>query len=149
VAFGHLVQEISGFAGDPSATTDFAFERDLLAEATGSVEAIVAKMTADLQQSNPTVAGGDEKNVYKVGLNATRLLYVLGDILVAWLLLRSAAIALRALDTDLPAAERSFYEGKVAAARFFARNVLPVVVAEGRIAGAVDDSVMGLDEAAF
>ncbi|MCZ4588799.1 acyl-CoA dehydrogenase [Rhodococcus opacus] len=149
VAFGHLVREISGFADDPAAATELAFERDLLVEATDSVESIVATMTADLAQTNPKVPGGDEKNVYKVGLNASRLLYVLGDVLVAWLLLRSAAIALRALDTDLPAAERSFYEGKAAAARFFARNVLPVVVAEGRIAGAVDDSVMGLDEAAF
>jgi alkylation response protein AidB-like acyl-CoA dehydrogenase len=149
VAFRHLLREISGFADEPAAATDLAFERELLVEATRSVEAIVAKMTADLVQTDPKVPGGDEKNVYKVGLNATRLLYALGDILVAWLLLRSAAIAFRALDTELPATDRSFYEGKVAAARFFARNVLPLVVAEGRIAGAVDDSVMGLDEAAF
>ncbi|MGV9862996.1 acyl-CoA dehydrogenase [Rhodococcus koreensis] len=148
-AFGHLVGEIAAFAEDPAATTDLALERDLLREATGSVEATVAKMTADLVLSNPKVAGGDAKSVYKVGLNATRLLYTLGDVLVAWLLLRSAVIALRALDTDITAADRSFYEGKVAAARFFARNVLPVVVAEGRIAGEVDDSVMTLDDSAF
>ncbi|MGW5145179.1 acyl-CoA dehydrogenase [Rhodococcus koreensis] len=148
-AFGHLVGEIAAFAEDTAAATDLALERDLLREATGSVEATVAKMTADLVLSNPQVAGGDAKSVYKVGLNATRLLYTLGDVLVAWLLLRSAVIALHALDTDITAADRSFYEGKVAAARFFARNVLPVVVAEGRIAGEVDDSVMTLDDSAF
>ena len=38
VAFGHLVREISGFADDPAAATDLAFERDLLVEATDSVE---------------------------------------------------------------------------------------------------------------
>ncbi|MDV2476709.1 acyl-CoA dehydrogenase [Rhodococcus zopfii] len=149
VALGHLVGEITAFAEDRSTGSDLAVERDLLLEATRSVEAIVAKMTTDLVQSNPNVPGGDEKYVYKVGLNATRLLYVLGDIVVAWLLLRSASIALHALGADVTDADRSFYEGKVASARFFARNVLPVVVAEERIAGAVDDSVMSLDEAAF
>lgn len=148
-AFGHLVREISSFADDPAATTDLAIERDLLLTATGSVQAMVEAMTADLLRSNPNVAGGDEKNVYKVGLNATRLLYALGDILVGWLLLRSAAIALRELDADITSADTSFYEGKVAAARFFARNVLPLVEAQSRIACAVDDSVMSLDESAF
>lgn len=148
-AFGHLVQEMSSFADDPAAGTELTVERDLLREAVGNVSAVVAKMTADLLAANPTIDGGDEKNIYKVGLNATRLLYILGDVLVAWLLLRGAVIALRALDSDVSADDRAFYQGKVAAARFFARNVLPVVAAESAIAGAVDDSIMSLDEAAF
>ncbi|WP_040841394.1 acyl-CoA dehydrogenase [Nocardia brevicatena] len=149
MAFGHLVREMSSFADGPAAVSELAFERDLLLEAVGGVSATVEKMTADLVGANPAVDGGDEKNVYKVGLNATRLLYALGDVLVAWLLLRSAVIALRALASELSADEKSFYEGKVAAARFFARNVLPVTVAECRIADAVDVSVMSLGEAAF
>ncbi|MFI9411412.1 acyl-CoA dehydrogenase [Nocardia gamkensis] len=147
-AFGHLVREMSSFADDPAAGTELSFERALLLEAVGAVSAVVEKMSADLLAANPK-AGGDEKNIYKVGLNATRLLYILGDVLVGWLLLRSAAIALRALGSDLPADDKAFYEGKVAAARFFARNVLPGVAAESAIAVAVDDSVMDLDEAAF
>ncbi|MBC2637667.1 MULTISPECIES: acyl-CoA dehydrogenase [unclassified Rhodococcus (in: high G+C Gram-positive bacteria)] len=149
IAFTHLVREISSFVDDPTAATDLAIERALLREAAGCVEAIVATMRADLVQANPAVEGGEVASIYKVGLNATRLLYALGDVIVAWLLGRSAAIALRALDTDVSAAERAFYEGKVAAARFFARNVLPLVAAESRIAFAVDDSVMRLDENAF
>ncbi|MFI7195511.1 acyl-CoA dehydrogenase [Nocardia nova] len=148
VAFRHLVQEMSSFADDPAAGAELAFERDLLLEAVGAVAAVVEKMTADLLAANPK-AGGKETDIYKVGLNATRLLYILGDVLVAWLLLRGAAIALRALEAGASAEDTAFYEGKVAAARFFARNVLPVTAAEAAIGRAVDDSVMALDEAAF
>ncbi|MDR7173025.1 alkylation response protein AidB-like acyl-CoA dehydrogenase [Nocardia kruczakiae] len=148
VAFGHLVQEMSSFADDPAAGAELAFERDLLLESVGAVGAVVEKMTADLLAAN-LKAGGKETDIYKVGLNATRLLYILGDVLVAWLLLRGAAIALRALEAGASAEDTAFYEGKVAAARFFARNVLPVTAAEAAIARAVDDSVMALDEAAF
>jgi hypothetical protein len=45
--------------------------------------------------------------------------------------------------------DRLFYEGKVAAAQFFARTVLPKVSAERAIAEATDLSVMDLDEGAF
>lgn len=149
VAFGHLLGEITSFADDACAEADLATERDLLLEAADGVRSIVETMTADLARSNPAVPDGDERNIYKVGLNATRLLYALGDVVVSWLLLRSAAVALRALDGDVDAADRSFYEGKIAAARFFTRNILPLTVAEARIASEVDVSVMDLDEAAF
>lgn len=148
-AFGHLMRTVAEFADEPSAATDFAYERDLLADAVRAVETVVATMTTDLQNAGSAAGADGENGIYKVGLNATRLLYMLGDVLVAWLLLRSAALAVRALDGELPATERSFYEGKIAAARFFARNVLPLVVAEAGIAGAVDDSVMNVHEDAF
>ena len=46
-------------------------------------------------------------------------------------------------------AERAFYEGKVAAARFFAATRLPLLTAERAIAEATDNTLMDLDEAAF
>ena len=42
-----------------------------------------------------------------------------------------------------------FYQGKIAAARFFARQVLPRLAAERAIAEATDNELMDLDEAAF
>ena len=42
-----------------------------------------------------------------------------------------------------------FYQGKIAAAKFFAANVLPGVSVERALAEAVDNSLMDLDEAAF
>lgn len=101
-------------------------------------------MTGDLAASKD-----ESTTVYRVGLNATRLLFALGDVFVGWLLLRSAHIALTALAEPQAPSDISFYEGKVAAAQFFAREVLPKIAAEREIAETVGDFVMELDEAAF
>jgi len=45
--------------------------------------------------------------------------------------------------------DRSFYAGKVAAARFFARTVLPKISAERAIAEATDNALMDVDESVF
>ena len=47
---------------------------------------------------------------------------VLGDVVCAWLLLRQAEVALEKLAGDVSAKDKAFYEGKVAAAQFFART---------------------------
>ena len=70
---------------------------------------------------------------------------VLGDIVCSWLLLRQAEVALEKLGGDA-GKDQAFYEGKVAAAQFFARTVLPKITAERAIAEATDLSVMELDE---
>jgi hypothetical protein len=103
----------------------------------------------DLMSANPAEENGKIENIYKVGLNTTRLVYVLGDLVVAWLLLRGAEVALDKLAGEVSPADQSFYEGKVAAAQFFARNVLPMLSSERTIAENVDDSIMELDESAF
>ena len=54
------------------------------------------------------------RNIYKVGLNTTRLLMVLGDVVCAWLLLRQAEVALEKLAGDVVGKDQAFYEGKVA-----------------------------------
>ena len=73
---------------------------------------------------------------------------VLGDVVCGWLLLRQAEVALEKLGGD-PGKDKAFYEGKVAGAQFFARNVLPKISAERAIAESVDLDLMDLDEAAF
>jgi Acetyl-CoA dehydrogenase C-terminal like len=84
-----------------------------------------------------------------VGLNTTRLLMALGDLICAWLLLRGAEVALERLNEELPEDEKAFYEGKVGSGRWFARTVLPKLAAERVIAEATDLAVMDLPEAAF
>ena len=99
---------------------------------------------------NDLMSAQDEiRNIYKVGLNTSRLLMVLGDVVCAWLLLRGAEVALEKLGGDVSAKDKSFYEGKVAAAQFFASYNLPKISSERAIAEAVDLSLMDLDEAAF
>ena len=64
--------------------------------------------------------------IYRVGLNTTRLLLALGDLMIGWLLGRQAEVALDRLDQGgLAPADEAFYRGKLAVAGFFAATVLP------------------------
>ncbi|MFI5755972.1 acyl-CoA dehydrogenase [Streptomyces sp. NPDC051569] len=142
-ALNTLAEEIKKFLAVGTGGTELAPARDALARAAGDLEAIVGRMLTDL-----TATGEDVRNIYKVGLNTTRLLMASGDVVVGYLLLRGAAVAAEKLETAA-ARDVAFYQGKIAAAKFFAANVLPGVAAERALAEAVDHSLMELDEAAF
>ncbi len=148
-ALGYLAGEIEGFVTSEAGNGRLKIERELLAKGLEDAQAIIGATFTDLMSANPADANGDIKNIYKVGLNTTRLVYVLGDLTIAWLLLRGAEVALQKLGGEVSAADKAFYEGKVAAASFFARNMLPLLAGERAIAENIDDSIMELDEAAF
>jgi hypothetical protein len=96
------------------------------------------------------VAAEQPSEIYRVGLNTTRLLLALGDLAIGWLLARQAEVALLRLDeAGLSPADQAFYEGKIAAARFFAATVLPRLAADREIAEATSLDLMELPEAAF
>ena len=92
----------------------------------------------------------DMANMYKVGLNTSRLLLSLGDVVIGWLLLRQAEVALAAL-TAGPGSERDkdFYTGKVAAAKFFAQTRLPLLHGERVIVEGTNLEIMEIPESAF
>jgi alkylation response protein AidB-like acyl-CoA dehydrogenase len=148
-ALGHLAGEITNFLESEAGNGRLKNERRLLSSALEDAQAIVGAMINDLMSADASTEDGDVRNIYKVGLNTSRLLMVLGDVVCAWLLLCGAEVALDRLAGDLPAKEKSFYEGKVAAALFFAQTNLPRVGAERAIAEAADLSLMDLDESAF
>ena len=148
VALGHLAGEVQAFLDNEGGNGRLKVERGLLAQALEDANALVGHMVNDLMSADASAEGGDVRNVYKVALNTTRLLMVLGDVVCGWLLLRGADVALDALGGDT-GKDQVFYEGKVAAAQFFAQTVLPRVSAELAIARATDLSLMELDEAAF
>ncbi len=148
-ALGWLSEQVKSFIDSEAGNGRLKVERDLLATALEDTTAIIGTMFTDLMAANPADENGDIQNVYKVALNTTRLVYVLGDLVVAWLLLRGAEVAQNQLDAGAEGADKSFYEGKVAAASFFTKNVLPRLAAERVMAEQVDLSVMELDEAAF
>ncbi|GAA3830150.1 acyl-CoA dehydrogenase [Nocardioides panacisoli] len=146
-ALGHLAGEIKGFIDSEAGNGRLKNERELLAKALEDAQALVGHMVNDLMSADAS-SGGELRNVYKVGLNSTRLLMVLGDVVVGWLLLRGAEVALDKLSGDV-GGDKAFYEGKVAAAQFFATQVLPKVSAEVAIGQATDLALMDLDEASF
>ncbi|MDX3429322.1 acyl-CoA dehydrogenase [Streptomyces sp. ME01-18a] len=138
-----LSEEIKKFLASAQGNEELAGALDNLAKAAVDLEAIVGTMITDL-----TATGEDVKNIYKVGLNTTRLLMASGDVVVGYLLLKSAVVASEKL-RNASAKDTAFYQGKIAAAKFFAANVLPGVSSERALAEAVDNSLMELDEAAF
>ena len=149
-ALGYLSSQIMELVKADDGSGALAEERDLLAQAVDDVQGIVGTMVAAVTAADPRHPEADPRNVYLVGQNSTRLLLAAGDLVVGWLLLRQAEVALAALGRDgVSAKDRDFYTGKVAAARFFARTVLPRLTAERRIAETVDNSLMDVPESAF
>jgi alkylation response protein AidB-like acyl-CoA dehydrogenase len=138
-----LGQQIAEFAKGEAGNGELARERELLAQALDDVQAMIGVLAGFAMGSSRS-----PQEIYKVGQNTTRLLFAVGDLVVGWLLLRQAEVALLALP-EASDADTDFYAGKVAAARWFARQVLPVLSAERVIAEATDNDVMELPESAF
>ncbi|HXS84619.1 MAG TPA: acyl-CoA dehydrogenase [Mycobacterium sp.] len=143
-ALAHLVAQIEAFIDSDDARPELAGARTALATAVDDLQGWVATMTGYLVDSQQNAA-----ELYRVGLESVPFLLAVGDLLIGWLLLRQAEIALTALDGDPSPADRSFYRGKVTAAKFFVKNMLPRLTAERGIAANVDLAVMQLREEAF
>jgi alkylation response protein AidB-like acyl-CoA dehydrogenase len=144
-AFGALLGRIRDFAAAEGGNGRLKAERAALAEAAGHVEAMAGAMVGFLMGS-----ADQPEQVYKVGLNTTRLLMALGDLVIGWLLLTHADIALRRLD-EIGAGhpDHDFYAGKLSAGRFFAATVLPRLAVERTIAEETTLDLMELSEGAF
>ena len=144
-AMGDLSEQITSFLTAEAGNGRLKEERALLQRGLSDVGAIAEHMVSRL----PFSSADDPRGIYEAGLNTTRLLMAVGDVACAWLLLRGAEVALERLGTDLSPEEQSFYEGKLASARWFARTVLPKLAAEREIAEGTDLAIMDLPESAF
>jgi hypothetical protein len=144
-AFGALLAKIKDFAAAEGGNGRLKAERAALAEAAAHVEAMAGAMAGFVMASADQPA-----EIYKAGLNTTRLLMALGDLVIGWLLLTHAEIAQHKLDeiaADSP--DRDFYTGKLGAGRFFAATVLPRLAAERKVVEETTGDLMDLPEGAF
>jgi hypothetical protein len=140
-----LSSQILAFLESISDVGRLKLERESVTQALTEVGLMVGAMIGQL-----TSAQEDPRNIYKVGLNATRLLMSCGDLAIGWLLLRQAAVALDKLDgAELTDGDRSFYEGKLAVSRFFSATVLPELAARRKVVESTDNAVMEISEDAF
>ncbi|MFI6367703.1 acyl-CoA dehydrogenase [Nocardia sp. NPDC050630] len=142
-ALDYVFGLITGFLASGDRDGRLVVERRLLAAALDDVRAMVETLTG--YQS--AAADADAEQIYKVGLGSVPLLYAAGDLLIGWRLLERAAVALEALSGE--AEKDAFYHGKIMAASFFARNVLPTLTSTRAVLASLDTDVMQLDEAAF
>ncbi len=109
---------------------DLEVERAALATALGDVQGIMGTMLGKLGQS-----------VYHVGLQGNRILFALAELVIGWRLAVSAQAALGKLDP--------FYAGKLAAVRFYARNVLPGIGLTRKLIEAGDLDLMSVPDDAW
>ncbi|MET4429717.1 acyl-CoA dehydrogenase [Mycolicibacterium sp. 624] len=144
VALAHVAGQIDTFVKNESGNGRLKTERELLATALIDIQGMAASLTGYLM-----AAQEDLKSVYKVGLGSVRFLMSVGDLMIGWLLQRQAAVAIEKLDAGATGPEKSFYEGKVAVASFFAKNFLPLLTSTRVVIEHIDNDIMELDESAF
>jgi alkylation response protein AidB-like acyl-CoA dehydrogenase len=144
-ALGAISAEITQFLASIADEGRLKEERAALQKGLEDFGGMVASMFGALMSAQEDVA-----NLYKVGQNTTRLLLSAGDLMVGYLLLRQAAVALAKLDQNgLSDADRAFYAGKPAVARFFAQTVLPELAARRQVVEATDNALMDVAEDSF
>ncbi len=114
-----------------------AHERELLARSVADVQAIFGAMTAK---------GAD--SLYHVGLHANRVLFAATEVVIAWLLVRQAAVA-NSARSGCSDADSAFYEGKIASAKQYCREILPNTAVARQVVESGDLFAMGVSEAAF
>jgi alkylation response protein AidB-like acyl-CoA dehydrogenase len=144
VALTWLAEQIHATVAGEAGNGRLKEERALLGTALSDVQGMLAAMFGHL-----TAAQEDMTSLYKVAQNTSRLLLAAGDLITGWLLIRQSEVALAALAGKVGDKDRLFYEGKLAATRFFATQVLPRLSAERVIVENTDNALMEVDEAAF
>ncbi|MBB1025341.1 MULTISPECIES: acyl-CoA dehydrogenase [unclassified Dietzia] len=141
-AIGHVSAQIKKYI-EAEGPAELATEREVLATALADVEAMVGTCFDHLLASQE-----DPKHLYIIGLASVRLLMAFGDLMMGWRLLVGAEVALAALE-GASDADTAFYNGKIAAAKWFANNELPLLTATRGIVAGLGGELMELDEAAF
>jgi hypothetical protein len=138
-AIGLLGKEIQKFAESGGANTQ---EKAALFTALGNLNGIISVLIGHAMESQE-----DPEKIYVVGLNTSRCLMAVGDIITAWLLIRQADIAVEKLPTA--GKDADFYTGKIASAKFFVTNFLPQIAADRVIVEATNGAIMDIPESAF
>lgn len=90
-----------------------AHEYDELAKAMSDAEGILVAMMGKISES-----------FYHVGLQGNRILCGIAELVIGWLLVKQAEVAVTKREAA-SAADKAFYEGKIASARFFCHQALP------------------------
>jgi alkylation response protein AidB-like acyl-CoA dehydrogenase len=124
-----------------------AEERERLGTA---LDATQSHLGVLLQHAMASMDESKRTELYKTGLQSTAFLESLAEVLIGWLLLRQAEVAHDALEAGVGSdSDRAFYTGKLAAARFFARSVLPKAGLRAQVAAEEDGALMDVPENAF
>ncbi|HYO69052.1 MAG TPA: acyl-CoA dehydrogenase [Archangium sp.] len=109
--------------------------------------AALGKGLASLEKMLGALLGKMGESIYHVGLQGNRVLLGLADLVVGWLLVRHAAVALERMKTN--PGDKTFYMGKLASARWFCHEVLPGLAHAARMVEQGTLDLMEVPEEAF
>lgn len=138
--FANWLADIEEFANDNEDAKGLAREMEILSAAVTTYREIQGAMGA-------FIADG-KMNMLPV--YSTRILDATGDLICSQLLLEQALLAQKKIDefgTDHH--DYAFYNGKVMAARYFAKNILPNIFTLIDVIKEADTSVIDVEEEAF
>ncbi len=130
--------------GDIQATLDGLGDAETLAVE----KAALGRGLQDVQGIAMTMMGKLPESVYHVGLQGNRILRALAELVIGWRLVVQSEIATRKLP-DASGSDAAFYQGKIAAARFFCSNVLPGLTLARKLVEASSLELMDLPDEAF
>jgi alkylation response protein AidB-like acyl-CoA dehydrogenase len=108
------------------------------------VQAMLGELTGHL-----LAAADDPGRINRIGLVSVQFLLAVGDLIIGWRLLVQAQVALSALAGNPSVDDTAFYQGKIATATFFAKNMLPRLRTTRELIESIDDELMSLPEAVF
>ncbi|MBI1945700.1 MAG: acyl-CoA dehydrogenase [Deltaproteobacteria bacterium] len=131
-----LLQQVQALAESKEGGDALAAEREALGKALGQLQGIFGVMMPRMGES-----------LYHVGLVANRILFALSEVLIGWQLVKHAAVAHKKLAEAGP--DKAYFQGKIASAKFFAKECLPNVALHKKVVESTDLSLMELPEEAF
>ncbi|MCK5099169.1 MAG: acyl-CoA dehydrogenase, partial [Desulfobacteraceae bacterium] len=111
---------------------NYSKENNVFVDLAEKLEKILKKLEQKLRDSAEGVKTSEYKSAFAV---ASPLLDVTGDVVMAWQLLWRAQIADAKLASNNKGKNLDFYNGKIMAAKFFIKTILPV--ATGKLDGIV------------
>lgn len=135
--FMGILSEVTTLCESGEGGDSLKSEREALGKAVAQLQGIMGTMLPRMGES-----------LYHVGLHANRILSSVAEVVIGWLLLKQAIIAGKKLP-EASAADKPFYEGKLANIRFYAKEVLPNIALHKKVIEGGDLALMELDEAAF
>ena len=124
--------------------SDARGEREL-ADNAERLEAAVDRLNSATDAINKVRAAGDTERALA---NASLYLEAMGHVVVGWLWLRQARLALTGIAEGGPQTE-AFYRGKLKACDYFARYELPRVTSLSGLLAEVDDTALTMTEDSF
>ncbi len=82
-------------------------------------------------------------------MQGNRILAALAELVIGWRLAEGARVAHAALASATRPDDKAFYQGKLAAARFYAKQVMPGLALARKLVEASDSDVVELSDASW